>query len=63
MNSKHVPESMFDDMEMWIDKETWMLLKMDVKDADENPMYSVEDRNFQLIPAYRECPADTPGVT
>ncbi len=33
LNSKHVPESMFDDMEMWIDKETWMPLKMDMKDA------------------------------
>jgi outer membrane lipoprotein-sorting protein len=54
---------MFGDMEMWIDKETWMPLKMDVKDADGNPMYSVEYRNFQLIPAYRKCPADTLGVT
>ncbi|MDO9516510.1 MAG: outer membrane lipoprotein carrier protein LolA, partial [Methanosarcinaceae archaeon] len=40
--------SMFGDMKVWVDKETWMPLKMDMKDADGNPMYSVEYRNFQI---------------
>ncbi|KAF5419225.1 MAG: Outer membrane lipoprotein-sorting protein [Candidatus Methanocomedens sp.] len=35
------------DMKVWVDKETWMPLKMDMKDADGNPMYSMEYRNFQ----------------
>lgn len=39
---------MFGDMKVWVDKETWMPLKMDMKDADGNPMYSVEYRNFQI---------------
>jgi len=39
---------MFGDVKMWVDKETWMPLKMDMKDADGNPMYSVEYRNFQI---------------
>ena len=38
---------MFGDMKVWVDKETWMPLKMEMKDADGNPMYSVEYRNFQ----------------
>ena len=38
---------MFGDMKVWVDKETWMPLKMDMKDADGNPMYSMEYRNFQ----------------
>jgi len=39
---------MLGDMKVWIDEETWMPLKMDVKDADGNPMYSAEYRNFQI---------------
>lgn len=35
------------DIKVWVDKETWMPLKMDMKDADGNPMYSMEYRNFQ----------------
>ena len=38
---------MLGDMKVWVDKETWMPLKMDMKDADGNPMISVEYRNFQ----------------
>lgn len=38
---------MLGDMKVWVDKETWMPLKMDMKDADGNPMYSMEYRNFQ----------------
>jgi len=38
---------MIGDMKVWVDKETWMPLKMDMKDADGNPMYSMEYRNFQ----------------
>ena len=38
---------MFGDMKVWADKETWMPLKMEMKDADGNPMYSIEYRNFQ----------------
>lgn len=38
---------MFGAMKVWVDKETWMPLKMDMKDADGNPMISVEYRNFQ----------------
>jgi len=38
---------MFGAMKVWVDKETWMPLKMDMKDTDGNPMYSVEYRNFQ----------------
>ncbi len=34
-------------MKMWVDKETWMPLKMEMKDADGNLMYSIEYRNFQ----------------
>ncbi|HJH31699.1 MAG TPA: outer membrane lipoprotein-sorting protein [Methanosarcinaceae archaeon] len=39
---------MFGDMKVWVDKETWMPLKMELKDADGNPMYSMEYRNFQI---------------
>ena len=39
---------MFGDMKVWVDKETWMPLKMDMKDADGNLMYSAEYRNFQI---------------
>ena len=39
---------MFGDMKVWIDDETWMPLKMDMKDANGNPMYSAEYRNFQI---------------
>ncbi|KAF5418948.1 MAG: Outer membrane lipoprotein-sorting protein [Candidatus Methanocomedens sp.] len=38
---------MLGDIKVWVDKETWMPLKMDMKDADGNPMYSMEYRNFQ----------------
>ena len=38
----------FENMKVWVDKETWMPLKMDMKDADGNPMYSVEYRNFRI---------------
>ncbi len=38
---------MFGAMKVWVDKETWMPLKMEMKDADGKPMYSVEYRNFQ----------------
>lgn len=38
---------MFGAMKVWVDKETWMPLKVEMKDADGNPMYSVEYRNFQ----------------
>ncbi len=38
---------MFGGMKVWVDKETWMPLKMEMKDADGNPMYSIEYRNFQ----------------
>ena len=39
---------MFGDMKVWIDEETWMPLKMEMKDANGNPMYSAEYRNFQI---------------
>jgi len=39
---------MFGDIKVWVDKETWMPLKIEMKDADGNPMYSVEYRNFQI---------------
>ncbi len=39
---------MLGDVKVWVDKETWMPLKMEMKDADGNPMYSVEYRNFQI---------------
>ena len=39
---------MLGDMKVWVDKETWMPLKMKMKDADGNPMYSLEYRNFQI---------------
>ena len=39
---------MFGDMKVWIDKETWMPLKMEMRDADGNPMYSTEYRNFHI---------------
>ncbi|MBW6517083.1 MAG: DUF4367 domain-containing protein [ANME-2 cluster archaeon] len=39
---------LFGNMEMWIDKETWMPLKMEMKDADGNPALSAEYRNFQI---------------
>jgi len=34
-------------MKVWVDKETWMPLKMEMKNADGNPLYSIEYRNFQ----------------
>ncbi|MGP8320971.1 MAG: outer membrane lipoprotein-sorting protein [Methanosarcinaceae archaeon] len=40
--------SIFGDMKVWVDQETWMPLKMDMNDADGNPMYSMEYRNFQI---------------
>ena len=38
----------FGDMKVWIDKETWMPLKMKMKDSDGNPVYSIEYQNFQI---------------
>ncbi len=49
MSPKNKSDSgMFGDMKVWVDKETWMPLKMDMKDADGNPMYSAEYRNFRI---------------
>ena len=39
---------MFGDVKVWVDKETWIPLKIDMKDADGNLIYSAEYRNFQI---------------
>jgi len=39
---------LFGNVEVWIDKETWMPLKMEMKDSDGNPVYSAEYRNFRI---------------
>jgi len=36
------------DMEVWIDEETWMPLKMNMKDANGKQIYSAEYRNFRI---------------
>jgi outer membrane lipoprotein-sorting protein len=36
------------DMEVWIDEETWMPLKMNMKDANGKQVYSAEYRNFLI---------------
>ncbi|MBN2487453.1 MAG: DUF4367 domain-containing protein [Methanosarcinaceae archaeon] len=49
MKSKDDTElGLFGNIEVWIDKETWMPLKMEMKDGDGNPIYSAEYRNFQI---------------